>query len=382
MINTEGNKIFSTDKPFRGVAIKINKRLEPEEVDTDEQDANFVTVIINAGGKKIGLIGIYAPNNDDAGFFKEKIANQMAKLVTKTDEQIIAGDFNVNLSKSIGYARRKTYKSEAHKNLIKIWDLKDPVEAIAKKIKKYPITYIHTTRNESKNKNKFPLKAARLDGIFTTIDATKCNVKIGRFYPSDHAPVRMDFKVMKETGKKIWKLNVNHLKNERLVKKWKKIAGNLTDANETLEEKLDQEKNMMSYRRREVLGRDTLKQWSKWTKIVKAKSIEEGKKAVAEKSSEKENILSSAKLKNLEKEELNDILDELNREEAEKKKIRSELKNYTLNSTNKRLVKHKAKIEEQSRRINKIQIGDEITTNQDKIKENIQRYFKYQFRCG
>ena len=38
-------------------------------------------------------------------------------------------------------------------------------------------------------------------------------------------------------------------------------------------------------------------------------------------------------------------------------------------------------MEEQSRRINKIQIGDEVTTNPDKIKENIQRYFKYQFRC-
>ena len=32
LINREGNKIFLTDKPFRGVAIKVNKRLEPEEV--------------------------------------------------------------------------------------------------------------------------------------------------------------------------------------------------------------------------------------------------------------------------------------------------------------------------------------------------------------
>ena len=107
LLNTEGNTIFTTDKPYRGVIIKVNKRLEPEEVEVDEQDANYVTIIINVGGKKIGLIGLYAPNNDNAGFFREKIANQMASLVTKTDEQMIAGDFNVNLSKGIGYKKRK-----------------------------------------------------------------------------------------------------------------------------------------------------------------------------------------------------------------------------------------------------------------------------------
>ena len=44
-------------------------------------------------------------------------------------------------------------------------------------------------------------------------------------------------------------------------------------------------------------------------------------------------------MKNLKKDELDYILDELNREEAEKKKIRSELKNYSLNNSNKRLIK-------------------------------------------
>ena len=87
-------------------------------------------------------------------------------------------------------------------------------------------------------------------------------------------------------------------------------------------------------------------------------------------------------MKNLEKDELNDKLDKLDKEEAEKNKIKTELKNFTLNNTNKRLTKHKVKIEVQSRRINKIKIGDEVTTNPDKIKENIQRYYKYQFRCG
>ena len=381
LLNTEGNKIFSTDKPFRGIAIKANKRLDPEIIDVDEKNANYVTIVINVGGKKIGIIGIYAPNNDDAGFFREEIANQMAKLVTKTDEQIITGDFNVNLSKGIGYTKRKSYKSEALRSLIKTWDLKDPVEMKASKNKKYPVTYIHTTGNESDSKERYPLKAARLDGVLTAIEDVKYEVKIGRFYPSDHAPVRMELKIMKETGKKVWKLNAKLLENERVVDKWKKIARRLTDANETLEEKLENEINITTFRRREVLGKDAQKRWASLIKIVKADSIEEGKRAAEEKKLKEGNLLSRVEMMNLEKDELDELFDDLNREETEKKRIKSELKNFKLNNSNKRLVKHKAKMEEQSRRINKIQIGDEITTDPDKIKEKVQRYFKYQFRC-
>ena len=74
ILNTEGNVILTTNKPFRGILMKINKRLEPELVEIDEEDANFISVIVNIGGKKIGIIGIYTPNNDDAGFFREKIS--------------------------------------------------------------------------------------------------------------------------------------------------------------------------------------------------------------------------------------------------------------------------------------------------------------------
>ena len=53
-----------------------------------------------------------------------------------------------------------------------------------------------------------------------------------------------------------------------------------------------------------------------------------------------------------------------------------------MNSADKKLVKHKAKLEQQSRRIGKIGIGKEKISDSDKIKESILRYFKYQFRCG
>ena len=92
---------------------------------------------------------------------------------------------------------------------------------------------------------------------------------------------------MKETGKKIWKLNASVLKVEALIEKWKKIARTLTDANETLEEKLQQEKSITDHRRREILGKDALKQWYRLLKIVKATSIEECKKREAERRLER-----------------------------------------------------------------------------------------------
>ena len=107
----------------------------------------------------------------------------MANIATKTEEQIIAGDFNINLSKSIGYSQRFTYKGEAWDKLKETWVLKDPVEIAAKKTDVYPMTYIHTTENKGEENTKYPLKAARLDGIFMTADVTKYEVKIGKFLP-------------------------------------------------------------------------------------------------------------------------------------------------------------------------------------------------------
>ena len=59
----------------------------------------------------------------------------------------------------------------------------------------------------------------------------------------------------------------------------------------------------------------------------------------------------------------------------------TEMKNYEMNSANKCLTKHKSRMEGQSRKINKITIDGKSLTNSDKIKEGIQRYYKFQFRC-
>ena len=176
-------------------------------------------------------------------------------------------------------------------------------------------------------------------------------------------------------------MNANLLKEEQLVTKWKRIANNLTDPNDALKEKLDTEKNITEHRVAELVGRDAFRRWNDLLGIVKASAIEytrEKDKAYKEK---KENLLSREEINNLNKEELDDILEEIDRQELDKIKIKTELKNYEMNSTNKRLTKHKSLMEGQSRRIKKITIDGKSLTNSDKIKEGIQRYYKFQFRC-
>ena len=380
-MRTKDYEIIATDKPFRGIIMQIHKRLEPEVIEIDNENANYVAVTINTNGKKIGIVGIYGPNNDDPKFYKDTINKVVTNLVIKTDDIILAGDFNISLSDSVGYVRNGSYKKDAFAECVKIWNCKDIIECKAKKNYIKPITYIHTTKNNYVNRDIFPLKAARLDGIFTTIDTAAVRATIGKFYPSDHASVRAEFPENKDIGKKVWKLNVNHLRDGLLVERWKKIANNLTETNEFFRTKLETEYEITDHRVTELLGKDALKKWNELLVIIKAMSIEKNKKRIEENNAKRDKVLTRQEIKVLEKENLNYILDELNKNESEKAKIRTELKNYELNATNKKLVKHEGKLENQSRNISKIIIGDQVLTNSKKIKEGIQKYYKYQFRC-
>ena len=177
-------------------------------------------------------------------------------------------------------------------------------------------------------------------------------------------------------------MNVKLFDDEKLIKTWKNAANNLTEANETLMLKLNKETNITDYRCVEALGKDALICWTDLLGIVKATAIESLRLKSEINKEMNDKILSREEVNNLSKEELSDILEEINRHETDKIKVRTELKNYRLNATNKRLTKHKLKMEGQSRKINKIVIGGKTLTNSDKIKEGIQRYYKYQFRCN
>ena len=381
LFRTKEWAIMSTNKSFRGVVIQINKRLDPELIEVDEENANYLAVAFDMNGKKIGLLGVYAPNNDDPKFFREAINRVLAKLALKTDDLIIAGDFNVNLAYSIGYSTNRSYKKEALEENMKVWNLKDIVDFSAKKCGVEPLTYIHTTKNQGPDKDIYPLKAARLDTVLTTMDLSSTKVEIGRFYPSDHASVRISFQEAKESGKKIWKMNVKLLEEELLIRKWRNAAANLTVANNTLETRLEEMRNLSEHRKIELLGKDAFRRWGDLLGIVKASAIEFTRDKDKANKERNESLLSGEEIKNLEKEELEDILDEIGKQESDKIRIKTELKNYKMNATNKKLTKHKMRMEEQLRRIRKITINGKTLTNADKIKEGIQRYYKFQFRC-
>ena len=382
LLKRNGSTVFSTNKPYRGVIIQTNKRLDPELIEMDEENANYLAITFSLDGKKIGLVGIYAPNNDDPKFFRESINKVLTRLSLITDDLIIAGDFNVNLSTGVGYSERKSYKKRALEETMKVWDLKDTVEHNAKKSGIEPLTYIHTTKNKGPDEDIFPLKAARLDTVLTTIDPAKTLVSIGRFYPSDHASVRVVLQEAKESGTKVWKMNIKIFEDEKIIKKWKNAAMNLTEANETLITKQDADKNITKKRYNDLIGRDAFKRWGDLLGIVKASAIEATKEKSERDAEKREIILQREEINNLEKDELNDILDEMNKHESDRIKIKTEIKNFKLNTSNKKLTKHKMKLESQSRRINKIAIDGRMITNSDKIKEEIQRYYKYQFRCN
>ena len=69
-------------------------------------------------------------------------------------------------------------------------------------------------------------------------------------------------------------MNVKLLEEESLVRKWKNAASNLTEANNSLEAKLEEMKNLSEHRRAELLGKDAFRRWNDLLGIVKASAIE------------------------------------------------------------------------------------------------------------
>ena len=111
--------VIATNKPFRGVAMIIHKRLEPELEEMDDENANYLAITINSNDKKIGIIGVYGPNNDNPKFYRETLNRALTNLVLKTDELILADDFNISLSDSIGYFGRGSYKKKSPRRVCK-----------------------------------------------------------------------------------------------------------------------------------------------------------------------------------------------------------------------------------------------------------------------
>ena len=111
---TKERTIFATKTNSRGVAVIIKRSLNPEIIDRDEKEGNFISLTFAEAGTKYGLISIYGPNEDDDTFWSEQIVDQIRKLKdAEAKHVIICGDLNIPLGKQIGYKLSKMKKKEA-----------------------------------------------------------------------------------------------------------------------------------------------------------------------------------------------------------------------------------------------------------------------------
>ena len=115
-LNRNGRKTFSTNNESRGVILSVREALEPKLISTDELDSNYLAITINIQGLTVSIVGVYSPNDQSTKFYWELLPNMLAELSTISDEIIIAGDLNLNLSKSVGYTQKKP-------NKLKSWEL-------------------------------------------------------------------------------------------------------------------------------------------------------------------------------------------------------------------------------------------------------------------
>ena len=161
-LNRNGRRIFATNKEVRGVIISVREALEPKLIVMDEVDSNYLAVTINVQGVTIAILGIYGPNDQSTRFYGETVPNILSELSIISDEMIVAGDLNLNISKSMGYIEKKTSKLMSWESTTKRFKINDPIEYYAVKGNIYPLTYVHTNVEQEAIKNE-NFKAARLD---------------------------------------------------------------------------------------------------------------------------------------------------------------------------------------------------------------------------
>ena len=371
---------FATNTDARGVAIIINRSLNPELEASDEINGNFLSISFDAVGKKYGLIVIYGPNEDNREFWAEEINEQIKLLNDRGAHRVIlSGDLNIPLGKQIGYAGTRLKKKEA---------LIDMME-------RHNLGYVAAIQNDSSTSNAYSFwrrkqdrnisandvyQATRIDHFLTDIPINELSIRYLRYFPSDHAIVEMNIKTNQRSGKKVWKLNPNVLDDEKvkekLIKIYKKLSKNLIKRIAQIEmSSLDESSQAKIIR--DIAFR-------KWKSLVLATKMISNTWARAE-SKEKnklKNYLIRAK-ENLEisNEEYELMSEELKAHDIDKNKIRSELNKVKNKIENKTLVRYKAMKNQSSRTIKELKIGDETYKADKEIRSQMCAHFTSTFRC-
>uniref|UniRef100_A0A670IZE6 Reverse transcriptase domain-containing protein n=1 Tax=Podarcis muralis TaxID=64176 RepID=A0A670IZE6_PODMU len=207
-----GNEFVSSDKrKKRGVIIYIRKQLEAQQIYKDEE-GRIVAVQLKWQGENVIIVGIYAPNNNKAEFYRML----EEKLSEYADQKIILlGDMNGVVSLNIDRLREgegsegklpQTFFSLVNNlNLVDVWRFKFPLE------KQYTF---HSEPHDS---------FSRLDQIWVSAELVPRATKV-EILPktiSDHNAVKLELKGLEERLYR-WKMKDYLLDDQEIIEKAKR----------------------------------------------------------------------------------------------------------------------------------------------------------------
>ena len=223
-------------KHSSGVAILLRKNYGAEVINSIlDKQGRYIVLNVKIGEINFNLVNVYSPNRESekAKFLSGLMQVLDSNNITDSDNNIIAGDWNVTLDardKMGGAVFHKSKASVEIENMCEIYNLVD----------------IWRLRNGNKRRytwrQKSPRIHCRLDYFLVSNQITdltsSCQILPSIF--SDHSPIELNMKFLDQPilGSGHWKLNVSLLNDNNYVtsikenlNKWKEEYDNMADKN-------------------------------------------------------------------------------------------------------------------------------------------------------
>ena len=208
-----GYEVFfsSFTNSSRGVMILMNNNFEykVERVKTDK-NGNYIILDIIIQGKRITLVNLYGPNQDNPNFYtniKQKVSE------FENDQAIMCGDWNFVLDQDLDYnnylhinnpkARKVILDYIEEENLLDVWRISNEDS------RKYTWRRLNPV-----------IKQARLDFYLISENMFQfvTDTKIIPGYRTDHSGITLKLKLIdSERGRGYWKFNNTLLKDKDYV---------------------------------------------------------------------------------------------------------------------------------------------------------------------
>ena len=207
-----GGEIFCSNNKDRkrGTAVLFNK--VPIQIHNlrKDKEGNLLALDLDLFSRKITLVNLYAPNEDDPGFFYH-VEQTITEL--KNTAVIITGDWNLvqDFEKDTkNYL--KLNNCRAHRAVLKLKENRGMVD---------PWRQMNPSTRRFTWFQKTPPKCSRLDFFLVSEDiyplVRKAEILPG--YRSDHSFVLLGIRtIMEDRGPGVWKFNNELLKEEKFVK--------------------------------------------------------------------------------------------------------------------------------------------------------------------